>query len=492
LLAALLWSPSVFLSLIPRDVLDPRLWPIRDHFRDSDPNQCGIAVAGDLALSDPRAADELLRLLGGTNLDVTLQDLEITGHQETAGSVGALVRQEQERRRTETARAELRGLAAGLVKTAGDESLGTEALVSAAEDVRAQAERIRSCLAPRDSLSKSILWGADLEAVEEPEYSSILGNQLLVRMDYGILYGEKGLGKSWIILLLAYCASCGEPFYGIETARSRVLVISLELTAAAVRNRILKFAPKIPGNLGVLGKDAFCPTTKCPDAPGIPRLADPAAQDLIVRTVRDSGADFVIIDPIGPTMADENAELTRVASFLVSLPVRTNSALLTTHHPRKPAPGEPWRSVNVLRGPTQYKDWAALILGVWAHQGRYLIGHPNNTYPRHAAPIPDIWVDRTPGGWFTQGDAPPSQDDQTAELREALREFFNEKGEIRVRDAAECLEKSEETIRKHLHGMGAKQHGYGKSARWALPEQANRPIANTPIASLGESPELPF
>ncbi|HTR87954.1 MAG TPA: AAA family ATPase [Reyranella sp.] len=87
------------------------------------------------------------------------------------------------------------------------------------------------------------LSGAELAQARLPEAEPILA-PILNSKSLALLYGPRGLGKTFVALGIARAAAMGEGFLGWTAPRPhRVLYVDGEMAAAEMRQRLLRFGP---------------------------------------------------------------------------------------------------------------------------------------------------------------------------------------------------------------------------------------------------------
>lgn len=330
-----------------------------------------------------------------------------------------------------------------------------------------------------DRIVRSIMSHAELVEAELPETQPILGNSLIARRDWAVLAGRKGLGKTWLALQLAAAVAEGEPWLAWPTVRCRTLVYSLEMSRDRLRARLEAIAPgRKFEDLYLFGRDSL--GGGAPGGPSpIPKLARPEDQAMFRGVIEEIEPEFVIVDPIGPSIeADELKELPAIAGFFTDLVARTGCSLLATHHPRKSPPGGGNDDdLHGIRGASQFTDWVCSAMVVKVERGNYVLRQACE--PRHCQPQPDVWLARMPGGAFEMCDAPMDQSEQ-ANLRASriAEELARNPAGISVDEAmrASGLKSKSATI-AHLKGLGAVRIGGGRASIW---KNSDRSATNRP------------
>ena len=89
----------------------------------------------------------------------------------------------------------------------------------------------------------TFLSGPELLAAALPERTPIL-DPILATKSLALLYGPRGLGKTFVALGIARAAAAGESFLGWQSPRPhRVLYLDGEMAAADMRERLAPLRP---------------------------------------------------------------------------------------------------------------------------------------------------------------------------------------------------------------------------------------------------------
>lgn len=83
----------------------------------------------------------------------------------------------------------------------------------------------------------------DLVDADLPAPKGFLGGHLLIPGTLGQITGPDGVGKTFLALKMAQCLASGSPFGGLPTEQARVLMISEEMTAAEIKQRVHQLIP---------------------------------------------------------------------------------------------------------------------------------------------------------------------------------------------------------------------------------------------------------
>jgi hypothetical protein len=97
-----------------------------------------------------------------------------------------------------------------------------------------------------DNPSSAILTAPALVAAALPERRTIL-DPILSTKSLALLYGPRGMGKTFVALGIARAAAAGESFLGWRATRPhRVLYVDGEMAAVEMQQRLVRFGPPPP------------------------------------------------------------------------------------------------------------------------------------------------------------------------------------------------------------------------------------------------------
>lgn len=171
-----------------------------------------------------------------------------------------------------------------------------------------------------------------------PMPPSLLGDGLITAGSLSILGGMPGLGKSWLTLQLAAAISTGTPFLGIDTRKSRVGIIGLELPEQMLVRRMKAVATLLPEGTGEEWREI--PVVCRPNLGGPVDLGGKADADALKRWINDNALDLVIVDPLSRVHTANENDAAEVSAFLANVEaarLESGTALLIVHHDRKPS-----------------------------------------------------------------------------------------------------------------------------------------------------------
>lgn len=244
-----------------------------------------------------------------------------------------------------------------------------------------------------------------------------------------LLYGPRGVGKTYLVLTVALAVACGGPALRWRAPEPRrVLVIDGEMPATMLQDRLRQIVigydlqPPADDYLKFLPADLF----EC----GLPNIADEEGQRIISQHARD--ADLIILDNLSSLASglreNEADDWTPMQAWLLALR-RAGKAVAIVHHAGKAGQqrGTSRRedvmdTVVAIRRPGDYQPSQGARFEVHLEKARGLAGEA-------AAPILASLVELPNGGltWATQ-DLAVSQRDRAADL---LRDGLS------IRDVAE-------------------------------------------------------
>jgi hypothetical protein len=107
----------------------------------------------------------------------------------------------------------------------------------------------------RKAIEASVCSGSRLLGVELPERAKVVG-EWLREGDYGLVFGHRGLGKSWMGLGLAVAIATRGSFGAFESNVAwPVLYVDGEMVLSVIRDRIIALSGSCPENLHVLSHE---------------------------------------------------------------------------------------------------------------------------------------------------------------------------------------------------------------------------------------------
>jgi len=213
--------------------------------------------------------------------------------------------------------------------------------------------------APNEPASKlRSLSAAELLAAELPARRVLLESGLdpiLTSKSLVLLYGPRGVGKTFVALGIAWAAAIGGRFLGWQAPHPRrVVYIDGEMAAADLRDRLRVFG-ETPDTLSFLLGDLH------PKSEGLPDLGSLEGQMALLKQWNGTKPELLVLDNLASLVAPRYAprqaggDLWRaVQRFLLYLR-RNGTAVLVVHHADKK---------GQQRGTSQREDLLDLVLAL--------------------------------------------------------------------------------------------------------------------------------
>jgi hypothetical protein len=202
-------------------------------------------------------------------------------------------------------------------------------------------------------LEPSLLTDEALNALDIPQRPSLMGDWFKDG-DYGVIFGRRGLGKSWLALGLARALAEGRPFGPWECPKAcRVLYVDGEMSLDDYRERGRALSERSSeGNFKTLShQEVFNRAQKalC--------LSDIGQQDELTRLCEQQGIDVLFLDNgacLFSGVAENDADDFRdkIEGWLLNLRRRGVAVVLVLHAGRN----------NAIRGTSKREDAAFWIL----------------------------------------------------------------------------------------------------------------------------------
>jgi hypothetical protein len=172
---------------------------------------------------------------------------------------------------------------------------------------------------------------------------------------YMLICGRSGIGKTNLVLYLAFCIATGNKFFSMATKRKKVGYLSFEGGQRQIANRFEKLMQTFGSAGDFLSWEHSMPIKL--NAKGSEELKEIIA-----------GLEVAIIDPLRPLVPGDWMKPADASTFLDSLREvqnDTGTTIILVHHIRKPD-----RKLRVLpediqfeiKGATEYVDGAATVL----------------------------------------------------------------------------------------------------------------------------------
>ena len=309
---------------------------------------------------------------------------------------------------------------------------------------------------------------SDFRAREIPTPVSLLGDSILVAGGFGILYGQPGLGKSWLALELAHAVARGVPWLGLVTpgGGARVGLLQLELGKHALQQRLRVFGDhERDSELSVV-----CGPADLPGGMDLCRAGDVA---MLRSRVKRDRLDLLVIDAFNRAhTANENKaeEIGPVLNTLDRLRHETGCAVQLVHHERKSGVGSgDDDDLDALRGSSRLQSDPTLHMRV----KRTKAGQSSITFVKvseGAMPAPIMFRLRDNG----RPEVVTSPGRAVCPTRDrVLQAVLRASQPVPQREIAAALSLSPATIKRHLEALveagRVKRIGENKATRYRAP-----------------------
>lgn len=346
---------------------------------------------------------------------------------------------------------------------AKEQAAGLVRAIEAGADVRtyldgidAEIDRSSGCSRFREA----ILTGRQLFEIDLPEPPSLLGDRVITSVDYAVLYGRPGLGKSFLAFQLAAAVAHGWHFMGLSTTQGRAAILSLEVSAYFSRERL---RPLIEGHptddLDVL---------TCDRMRGLIDLADATDQRELTALIRDRDLSLLVIDPLAVAFRgkEDREDLAPVIRWLKEVPVRTGCVPLLVHHEPKPAQGvQITDDLAALRGASQLGDLAGTLMRLKRDKGHLLLTWPKTRNAPHKPE--DLYLYQSADGLLTSMEAPKDRVELAAERDDRMVEMVRDHPGITATEIASQVGISRQQVTKRLGALeSVRLVGRGVDACW--------------------------
>ena len=196
--------------------------------------------------------------------------------------------------------------------------------------------------AETDELPDAAPLGIDLDG-ERPELPDALIDGILRTHDKMLLSGPSKAGKSFALMELCAAFATGGKWLGWRCRKSRVLYVNLELTAQSCRARFYDVFKAV----GADNPSAVSVWNLKGRGTALSRL-----KAAMVRRVRKTGAEVIIIDPIYKVMMGDESSAKDIGEFtntLDEIVEESGASLIYCHHHSKGFQGEK-RSIDRASG----------------------------------------------------------------------------------------------------------------------------------------------
>lgn len=172
---------------------------------------------------------------------------------------------------------------------------------------------------------------------------------------YMLICGRSGIGKTNLVLYLAFCIATGDKFFSMQTKQKVVGYLSFEGSEKQIAKRFEKLMETFGDVREYLQWEH-----------SLPIKLNSQCKGELKRLI--TGLDVAIIDPLRPLVAGDYSKPVDASNFLTHLrdvQNDTGTTLILVHHIRKPD-----KKLRVLpedlqfeiKGATEYVDGAATVL----------------------------------------------------------------------------------------------------------------------------------
>lgn len=153
-----------------------------------------------------------------------------------------------------------------------------------------------------------------------------------------LLTGASKAGKTWLALQLVMAAATGHEFLGLVTERVKVLLISLELSAGVVRERLERIHEDVGVPMPRINEDLFVVAPTRDYSPTMNLLSEEGREDLR-RHIRETGAQLVVLDTLYRFLPgadpNDNGAMGEVFGDINTLARESGAAIVLLDHVRK-------------------------------------------------------------------------------------------------------------------------------------------------------------
>ncbi len=192
----------------------------------------------------------------------------------------------------------------------------------------------------------------------EPDW---LVDQLFTVGSSGWVAAEPKVGKSWVVLELAYALSTGMPFLGRFAVKQprRVLYVQEEDSLQRVLRRLKKIIKGDPARRAP-SDDYWRWSIRS----GF-KLDSPVWMEMLRQEIESFSAEVIILDVFNRlhgAKENDQQEMTAILNALIVLATRYGCSFIIVHHNRKPQQGDDARANQMIRGSGVLAGWAECSL----------------------------------------------------------------------------------------------------------------------------------
>ena len=180
-----------------------------------------------------------------------------------------------------------------------------------------------------DKNTPRLIRARDLMVADLPERASIL-DPILSAKSLALLYGPRGLGKTFVAMGIAWAAASGGSFLGWQASRPmRVVYLDGEMAATEMRDRLAMFGP-VPETLEFMLADLGT-------ARATPDLGTQHGQLDLLELLQDAHTSLLVIDNLASLVGlrGKDPDPWRTVQRFLMMLRRHRTAVLVVHHANK-------------------------------------------------------------------------------------------------------------------------------------------------------------
>ena len=246
--------------------------------------------------------------------------------------------------------------------------------------IEGHLQELSALAAERQPRTLKALPISELLSEKVPDVKWIV-EEIIPSNGFGMIAGDSGVGKTWLLLDLALSVASGRPWLGtLPTTKGPVLFIDEESGVALLKNRLLKLGQKED-----LRDLPICFST----LEGL-KVDTEQGRAKLRGTIKKYGAKLVVIDSfVRIHGGDENSvvDISKVTEALSRIAREEDCAIVVAHHARKKGPSlnEPG---DRLRGTSEIKAALDVHLFVSREKGGAIkIRHDKARFGKTVDPV---------------------------------------------------------------------------------------------------------
>ncbi len=303
---------------------------------------------------------------------------------------------------------------------------------------------------------------------------SLLGGGIISAADMALMFGQAGIGKTWLAISLALAMASGKPWLGLETTGEPAAVgfLELELLGHAMQDRIRALGAAVPHSFNLLVRPALRGAVDLVTDDGVPAHL-PELREWIDKLK----LKIVFIDALARATSCSQMDFSPLLLALDTLRADTGAALALVHHEGK-APrdrGAEVSDLDAMRGDSRLSGFPQCVMRVLEAHGCPCIRFAKVSCAETPAPI-----------YFRLSDAgvpekcePPeeAQREKGKATREKIARFILGAGRSVSRaEVAEAVELGRSAVTAHLNSLiragRIDSYGENKGTRYLPPTGA--------------------